>query len=68
MAYPPTQISIAYSGGPTVLPIPAGESASGFVQSIFLAGGFWTILNPAVSMPATQTFIAWAAITAITAS
>jgi hypothetical protein len=68
MAYPATQISITYSGGPTVLPIPANAALSDFVQDIFDAGGFWTVQNPAASKPSTQTFILWSAITGITAS
>jgi hypothetical protein len=68
MAYPPTQVSIAYSGGPTVLTIPTSAALSDFVQDIFNAGGFWTVQNPAASRPSSQSFVPWSAITGITAS
>jgi hypothetical protein len=68
MAYPPTQISISYSGGPTVLPIPTGSNYSDFVKDIFLAGGLWTVAPQNAPEFQTQTFVPWSAITSIVAS
>jgi len=68
MAYPPTQISVAYSGGPTVLTIPTGSNATDFVRAIVHAGGFWTVPNPAANTPSSQTWIPYSEVTSITAS
>jgi hypothetical protein len=67
VAYPPVQISIAYSGGPATLTIPPASNYSDYVQSIQRAGGFWTPSPANASSSQTQTFIPWASITSITA-
>lgn len=64
--YPPTQLTITWSGGSDTLTIPANSSYSDFVQAIMRVG-YWYPQNAAANPPASLRFVPASQISEITA-
>ena len=56
MAYPPTQLTVTWSGGSDTLTIPSGVSFNDYIQGIMRFGYFYP-QNAAANPPASLRFV-----------